>query len=256
MNSKEEKCTVIENRQLQKNYFLMKLKADYIASQCRAGHFIMLAASRSYDPLLKRPFGILRAEPPYIWLYYETVGRGTELISSLKAGDEVDAIGPLGNAFPEFTGKRILMVAGGRGIVPLYFAIETLGPSNDVFLVHGVRTKEDFNLQDEIKRLPLKNTYLYSDDGSFEKKGFVTTDIRDIITSNRIEITFSCGPDAMFENLFHTISGMNTENYVSLEALMGCGIGICYSCVVKMVTGHYKKVCSDGPIFKMEDIAW
>jgi len=60
----------------------------------------------------------------------------------------------------------------------------------------------------------------------------------------------------MFKSLAAEISDMNVENYVSLEALMGCGFGICYSCAVKTVTGEYKKVCIDGPVFNMREIAW
>lgn len=259
MNPKEEKCTVIENRNIGKNYFFMKLKADYISSEAKPGNFIMLAASRSTDPLLKRPFGILHAEKPYIWLYYETIGRGTELISGFHPGEEMNAIGPLGNEFPNFKNRKILLVAGGRGIVPVYFAAELYtakNSGNEVYLIYGAKSGDDLNLLDHIEKLGLKNVYLYTDDGSSGKKGFVTTDIKRIIEENGIEITISCGPDAMFENLSQVLTGSPTENYVSLEAWMGCGFGICYSCAVKTVNGDYKKVCTDGPVFKMEEIAW
>jgi dihydroorotate dehydrogenase electron transfer subunit len=258
MNAIDEKCTVIENRNIRKNFFLMKLEAEYISSHCSPGNFIMLAASKSFDPLLKRPFGILRAESPFIWLYYEIVGKGTELIASLKPGEIVNAIGPLGNSFPGFENKNILMVAGGRGIAPVLYAVENYTSSNKVFLVYGAKSSDDLNLLDEINQLRLEKTFLYTDDGSVGKKGFVTDNIREIIDEYHIDATISCGPDAMFENLSHTLKDMKkkTENYVSMEALMGCGFGICYSCAVKMAAGGYKKVCSDGPVFKMEEIAW
>ena len=253
---KEEKCTVVENSRINKGYFLMKLEADYISAHSKPGNFIMLAASDTFAPLLKRPFGIFRAKPPYIWLYYEVVGKGTELISRMKPGNVVNTIGPLGNAFPPLEDKNILMVAGGRGIAPIYYAIETYAFSGNVFLIYGAKSKDDLNLLEDIHELPLKKIFLYTDDGSEGKQGFVTTDVVEIIRNNRIEVTISCGPDAMFHALFHTINHLGTENYVSLEALMGCGFGICYSCVVKAVSGDYKKVCSDGPIFRMEEIAW
>ncbi len=253
---KEEKCYVVENRKLNKKYFLMKLKAEYISSHAKPGNFIMLAASNTVAPLLKRPFGILTAEPPFIRLYYEIVGKGTDLISSLDPNDSVDAIGPLGNSFPFLENKKILMVAGGRGIAPIYYAFEDYISSNEVFLIYGANSKDDLNLREEIAAVPLKKVFLYTEDGSIGNKGLVTTDIREIIKENNIEATISCGPDAMFKSLSHTIGDLGTENYVSLEALMGCGFGICYSCVVKTAAGDYKKVCSDGPVFKMEEIAW
>lgn len=253
---KDEKCRVIENRNINKNYFLMKLEAQYISTHSQPGNFIMLAASTTVDPLLKRPFGILTADAPYIRIYYEIVGKGTELISRLKPNDTINAIGPLGNAFPPLENKNILMVAGGRGIAPIYYAFADYTTSNDVFLIYGAKSKDDLNLLEEIHAASLKKIFLYTDDGSKGKKGFVTTDIRRIITENNIEVTISCGPEAMFKRLFHTINNLGTENYVSLEALMGCGFGICYSCVAKTITDDYKKVCTDGPIFKMEEIAW
>jgi dihydroorotate dehydrogenase electron transfer subunit len=253
---KEEKCMVVENRNINKKYYTIKLKTPYISSHSRPGNFIMLAASNTVEPLLKRPFGIFSAEPPYIYLYYEVVGKGTELISTLKPNDMIDAVGPLGNNFPPLENKKILMVAGGRGIAPIYYAFENYISVNDVFLIYGAKSKEDLNLLDEIKSVSLKKVFLYTDDGSIGKKGFVTADIQEIIKENSIDTTIACGPDLMFKSLFHTIKGIGTENYVSLESFMGCGFGICHSCVVKTITGDYKKVCTDGPVFKMEEILW
>ena len=253
---KDEKCVLVENRNINKNYFLMKLKAEYISTHSKPGNFIMLAASKTSEPLLKRPFGIFDAEPPFIRIYYEIVGKGTELIASLKPEDVVNVMGPLGNAFPHLEKKNILMVAGGRGIAPVYYAIKNYSGSNHTFLIYGAKSGNDLNLLSEIDTLPLKKTFLYTDDGSAGKKGLVTKDIKEIIKENSIDVTISCGPDAMFKNLSHAVRGMGTENYVSLEALMGCGFGICYSCAVQTAAGDYKKVCSDGPVFKMEGISW
>jgi dihydroorotate dehydrogenase electron transfer subunit len=253
---KDETCVIVENNNINTNYFLMKIKAGYISTQAKAGNFIMLAASKTSDPLLKRPFGILKAEPPHIWVYYEIVGKGTQLIASLEPNDTINAIGPLGNSFPPLEKKNILMIAGGRGIAPLYFAIKEYSPANTVFLLYGAGSRDDLNLLPELAALPLKKTFLYTDDGSMGRKGFVTADTREIIAGCAIDATISCGPGAMLKNLSLTLPDSGGNNYVSLEALMGCGFGICYSCAVKTVSGDYKKVCSDGPIFKMEEIAW
>ncbi len=253
---KDETCVVVENRHINKKYYLLKIKAPYIAEQAKPGNFVMLKASMGIEPLLKRPFGIFRAEPPFIWLYYEVVGRGTELIANLKTGDKVQVLGPLGNRFPELRDKNILVVAGGRGIAPIYYAVRDYVSANRVFLIYGARSSGDLNLIDDLEKQPLEEMFLYTDDGSAGEKGFVTSGIRRIISDHNIDVTVSCGPDAMFEALAAEIGGMAVENYVSLEALMGCGFGICYSCAVKTVEGSYKKVCTDGPVFRMEEIAW
>jgi dihydroorotate dehydrogenase electron transfer subunit len=253
---KEEPCIIEENRHIKKKYYLMKVNAPYIADHAKPGQFAMLKASVGFEPLLKRPFGIFNVEPPYIWFYYEVVGRGTELIATLKPGDKTHILGPLGNGFPVFENKNILLIAGGRGIAPIYYAAADYASNNRVFLIYGARSADDLNLLDELNTLPLEKIFLYTDDGTFGQKGFVTTDIRRIISENKIEVTASCGPDAMFESLAAEINELDVENYVSLEALMGCGFGICHSCVVKTVEDDYKKVCTDGPVFKMEAIAW
>lgn len=253
---KEESCIVMENSIINKNYYILKINAPYIAENAKPGNFVMLKASRGVDPLLKRPFGIFKSEPPFIWLYYEVVGKGTRLIASLRANDRVHILGPLGNSFPEFRNKNILMVAGGRGIAPIYFAIRNYSSSNNVFLIYGARSADGLNLQRELKAFHIKKFFLYTDNGSVGKKGLITTDIIQIISENKIDITFSCGPDAMLKSLAGKIEDMKVENYVSLEALMGCGFGICYSCAVKTIDNEYKKVCTDGPVFKMDEIEW
>ncbi|MCP4150901.1 MAG: dihydroorotate dehydrogenase electron transfer subunit [bacterium] len=255
---KDIESIIVENSNIRKDYYLMKLEVPYIAENAKPGHFVMVTVSRTADPLLKRPFGIYKVEAPYIWLYYQVVGRGTAAIAGLAPGDKVRTLGPLGNGFPEVKGKNILMVAGGRGIAPLHYAIDRYTANNKVILIYGARTMEDLNLQEELKALPIEKMFLYTDDGSAGKKGFVTTDIREIMTKYGIDVTFSCGPDAMFENLAATIGDTSPEvaNYVSLEALMGCGFGVCHSCAVLTVSQEYKKVCADGPVFRMEDIQW
>ncbi|MFC2155816.1 dihydroorotate dehydrogenase electron transfer subunit [Acidobacteriota bacterium] len=253
---KEEKCKVVENIKMNEKYYLMKIKTTTIAKDCRPGHFVMVAVSTTFDPLLKRPFGIFKSEPPYIYIYYEVVGKGSELLSRLKENDQLAVLDPLGNSFPEPQNKNLLLIAGSRGITPIYFAAEKYARGNTLFLVYGAKSSDDLNLLDRIDSLPLKKKYLYTDDGSAGKKGLVSDDIREIVKENQIAVTFSCGPDAMFKSLNRELTGLELENYVSLETLMGCGFGICYSCAVKTRDSGYKKVCSDGPVFKLENIEW
>ena len=253
---KEEKCKVSENINIKGKYYSMKIETAYIAKKSRPGNFVMAAVSTASDPLLKRPFGIFRAAPPFIWLYYEVVGKGTELLSQKKKGDFLTLLGPLGNSFPGLENKNILLVAGGRGIAPLFYAAEDYVSRNNLFLIYGAKSAADLNLLDKLEALNMTGTYFYTDDGSAGKKGFVTTDIREIIETQKIDLTISCGPETMFKSLNGELKGLDVENYASLEAIMGCGFGICYSCAVKSAAGDYKKVCADGPVFRLEDIEW
>jgi dihydroorotate dehydrogenase electron transfer subunit len=251
----EATATVIENHHIIDDYYLIKLEDKAIARESKPGNFVMLAARSSHDPLLKRPFGILDAAPPVFSIYYQVVGRGTRMISQLREGDSVAVIGPLGNEFPTRTNSKILLIAGGRGIAPLFFAAKAYTESNNVDLIYGARSKNDLNLLEELAALSFRKIFLFTEDGSEGERGDVTTRLREIISKQEIQTTIACGPDAMFKSIYQTI-GPDTENFVSLESLMGCGFGICQSCVVKSVSGGYKKVCADGPIFRLEEIAW
>lgn len=253
---RDEFCSVAENFRIQEEYYLLKIHSEYVSNQALPGNFIMLSTSSAGDTLLKRPFGIFQVLPPYIWIYYQVVGKGTRLISELKSGDKISILGPLGNSFPGASNQSILMIAGGRGIAPIHFAISKYQEQNKIILIYGARSKSDLNLLDKLNSLNLDALFLYTEDGSVGKKGNVITDINDIIQNNGINMTFSCGPDEMFREIYQVTRNLSTRDYASLEALMGCGFGICSSCVIQTNKNGYKKVCSDGPIFKMDEITW
>lgn len=254
---KDEKCLIVENKNINKNYFLAKIKAETISLNSRPGNFVMVrVVSEAFEPLLRRAFAILKSKPPFIWLYYEVVGRGTELFSRLKENNSIKILGPLGNSFPEYEKKKILIIAGGRGIAPLLYSAETISKKNKLYLIYGAGSKEDLNLLNEIKSIKFKDINLYTEDGSIGKKGFVTADLKEIMEDCKIDVVFSCGPEEMLKNVCSKLNGSRIETYVSLEAAMGCGFGICYSCVVRAKNNGYKRVCSDGPIFKIGEIDW
>lgn len=252
----EEKCIIEENLNILGNYFLIKIKTELIAKEAIPGNFVMVGVNTNTDPLLKRPFGIFYVDDNFIYLYYEVVGKASKILSEKRKGDIVNIVGPLGNGFPKFDNKKVLMIAGGRGIAPIYFGIKNYIENNEVSLIYGAVSKDDLNLLNRIEKLNLKNTFLYTDDGSFGKKGFVSTDLQEIITEHKIEKTVSCGPEAMFKSLNDILKNTSTEDFVSMEAVMGCGIGVCHSCVIETLNDGYKKVCTDGPIFNIGEIKW
>lgn len=253
---KEEKGVVVENRNIGGNFFLLKIEAPYISKMSIPGNFVMTAVSGSSDPLLKRPLGIFDAKSPHIYLYYEIVGRGTKLLSGKRESDFLDLVGPLGNGFPELSGKNILMIAGGRGIAPLFFAMKKYSINNKISVVYGASTKNALNFTEEIQSLKPSNSFFYTEDGSAFKEGLVTKEIDKIIEDTEADTIFSCGPHGMLRSLADISHRSGIKNFSSLEADMGCGFGICYSCVVRTVGGGYKKVCTDGPVFDSKEIDW
>ncbi|TFG78711.1 MAG: dihydroorotate dehydrogenase electron transfer subunit [Chrysiogenales bacterium] len=252
----DERGHILQARSLDGDCRLLKIAAPRIAEQAKPGNFVMVRVSPSLDPILRRPFGILQSEPPHIWLYFQVRGRGTRLLGSLRPGDSLDILGPLGNTFPELAGKKTLLIAGGRGIVPLFHYAKAYAAQRQLFLLYGARSAAELHLLEEIKAMPFEKTVIFSEDGSIGKKGLLTAGLEKLITEQRPQATLSCGPEAMLSRLASMLDPGKTENYASLEALMGCGFGVCHSCVVLVADGSYRKVCDEGPVFPLQEIQW
>jgi len=252
----DESGRIEETRCLGKEYYLLKILAPKISQEAKPGNFVMVRVSPSLDPLLRRPFGILQNEPPYIWLYFQVNGRGTALLKDRRAGDRLDILGPLGNSFPELPGKKILLIAGGRGIVPLFNYAKTYAGQQPLILLYGGRSAADLQLLKELSAIPFEKTAIFSEDGSLGRKGLLTSGLEEIIADQRPQATMACGPEAMLAALARRPELKNLENYVSLEAIMGCGFGVCHSCAVAATDGRYRKVCDEGPVFPLQEIQW
>jgi dihydroorotate dehydrogenase electron transfer subunit len=252
----DERGLIEEARSLGGDYFLLKIAAPRIAAAARPGNFVMVRISPALDPLLRRPFGILESQPPYIWLYYQVLGSGTRQLATLRNGDRLEILGPLGNSFPELPGKRILLIAGGRGIVPLFHYARIYGERRPLLLLYGCRTRADLPLLERIKTLRLQGLFVFSEDGSLGQKGLLSEGLEKIVREEKIDATLSCGPEVMLARLAAMLRARGLENYASLEALMGCGFGVCHSCAIPTTAGPYRKVCDEGPVFHLEEIAW
>ncbi len=252
----DESGRIEETRCLGENYYLLKINAPRIAQAAKPGNFVMVRVSPSLEPLLRRPFGILQNEPPHIWLYFQVNGRGTALLKGRQAGDRLNILGPLGNSFPELPGKKILLIAGGRGIAPLFSYAKTYAGKQPLILIYGGRSAADLNLLEEINAMPFQEKFFFSEDGSLGQKGLLTSGLQKAIAEQVPEVTMACGPEAMLAALARRPELKRLENYVSLEAMMGCGFGVCHSCAVTAADGRYRKVCDEGPVFPLEEIQW
>ena len=186
-------------------YYKMRFSCDNF-SVASPGQFVMIRVNNSYDPFLRRPMSIYRI-PHHPTLkkggrggfeiLYQVVGKGTNIMSELKKGDEIDVLGPLGRGFwiPEKI-ERAIIVAGGIGVAPMVALAEkiikkgqgvkesrgqgtnssftrTLEPSNPRILLYvfiGGKTKNDILCKEDFKRIGAK-VYIATEDGSMGKKG-------------------------------------------------------------------------------------
>ena len=238
---------VVANEPLTPDVWRMVLAGDtqWIT---RPGQFVNIELEGLY---LRRPISISDWSEDTITIIYKVVGRGTEQMSRMTEGQELDVLTGLGNGFDaDVECQQPLLVGGGVGVPPLYrLAKELIARGRKVSVVLGFNTAKEVFYADEFRALGV-DVYVSTADGSVGTKGFVTDAIRD----NGVEFDFfySCGPLPMLKALCDCTE---VSGELSFEERMGCGFGACMGCSCKTLAGN-KRICKDGPVMKREEIIW
>jgi len=255
--SKYFKAKIIANNPINKNHNLLVLTANNISGDFTPGQFYMVGTDNSYDPLLKRPFSVFKKDSGSLQFLYRIKGKGTEKLSQMKKGTGISLLGPLGNGYP-MPGKNSvpILIAGGIGIASLFPLVEKLGKKAYIF--YGGRTKDELIMMDELKDIP-KELIISTDNGSLGKKGTVINALNNFLSRQPSAIShqliYACGPTPMLKAVSKLALKKRINGYISMEENMACGVGACLGCVVKTKHG-YKRVCKEGPVFKIKDIVW
>lgn len=261
-------ATVETNRELVPGYSLLTLnfKEDI---DVLPGQFAMLKARASFEPLLRRALAVYRVHGPrQMSFLYQVLGRGTEALSQVRQGGEIETLLPLGNNWPiqELGGRNAIVVAGGVGSASVLTLCEELKRARvDTQVFFGAaseRVAVGCGL-DDFRALGVPLT-LTTDDGSLGEKGLVTSPLEHRLrkTEGAGTVIYACGPWAMMKRVAQLAAQFDVRCLVSLEAPMGCGFGVCVGCVVAVKTegplayDSYKRVCTDGSIFSAEMIRW
>lgn len=255
---KKELCQIVSQAEIAEHIFKLTLQGELVRDMNEPGQFVHLKIAQHFEPLLRRPISIsdIQKDKNQFTMIYRAEGRGTALLSEKKPGDVVDVLGPLGNGFPIHEakpGETALLVGGGIGIPPLFELSKQLVKQGvNVIHVLGFQSANVVFYEDEFTKLG--ETYVATVDGSYGTKGFVTNIIED--RKLTFDVLYSCGPTPMLKALENNY--LDKKVYLSLEERMGCGIGACFACVCHTgddPTGYtYKKVCSDGPVFKAGEV--
>src|SRR4030067_1571216 len=224
------------------------------------GQFIMLRPvdTTSSVIFLPRPFSIHRvSENNHVEILYKVVGKGTEYLSRLYNGSEIDFHGPFGNGFP-IDSKNIpdefIVAAGGIGVAPLPSLTELIRytfPETPIKVFLGGRGIIDLLCMDELEKSGAE-VVVATQDGSGGGKGFVTNALEEYLQQidfDRKIILYSCGPNPMLKKVYDIVSYLNIETFFSLEANMACGMGLCMGCAVKKRGGGDYLVWKDCPLF-------
>lgn len=235
---------ITENRSLTPNVVRMRLVGD--ASACKTpGQFINIKIEGLY---LRRPISVCDLNGNEITIIYKVVGKGTEAMRKMGAGEKLDVLTGLGNGYDlSLSGDKPLLIGGGVGVPPLFLlAKELIKQGKNVTVILGFNTASEVFYKKEFVELGA-NVILVTADGSEGKKGFVT-DHMDIDYS----YFYTCGPEPMLKAVYNRSV---TSGQMSFEERMGCGFGACMGCSCKTITG-YKRICKDGPVLRKEEILW
>ena len=243
---KRDIYTVLENKKIAKDVFLMVLEGDtqYITAP---GQFINILVEGFY---LRRPISICDWDDKTITIIYKVVGKGTEAMAEMKAGKKLDILTGLGNGFTAKEGSvRPLVIGGGVGAPPMYgVAKHLVAKGAKPVVILGFTSKDDVFYEEEFKALGC-DVYVTTNDGSYGTKGFVTDVIK---TLEGYDYFYTCGPLPMLKAVS---DATECSGQLSFEERMGCGFGGCMGCSCKTLTGN-KRICTEGPVLVKEEIIW
>ena len=266
----DEQADVLGNRTLSAEYNVVTLRTATIAAAARPGQFVMLKTKAGLEPLLRRPFSIFEivraadGTPNGISILNKRIGTGTGQLFEARVGDRVGCLGPLGQPWPLVEPPTTAwMVAGGVGLAPFATLAEALiqrGVTTRLF--YGARRGEDLYYADWFAQRGV-DLVLATEDGSRGTAGFITAPLdaalRTAPTHQPLAI-YCCGPTPMMQAVAQRAADAGRDAWVSLEQVMGCGMGGCYSCVVpvKTVSGtpHFVRSCTAGPVFAASTLEW
>ena len=247
--------TIKEVQHVNANCVLLVMRSENPLPATFPGQFAELRVDNTPSVVLRRPISVhsFDVEKNEIGFLVQVVGDGTRWLASLKVGDKVNTLMPLGNGFtmPAESGGRYLLVGGGVGSAPLYYLAEQLKKNgNDFVILIGARSEKDLYRRDAYEALG-RVEYTTEDD-SLGEKGYVTNHS---VLAEKFDRIYTCGPKPMMLAVAKYARENNIACEVSLENKMACGLGACLCCVEDTKEGH-KCVCTDGPVFSIDELKW
>ena len=251
-------CTIISNEVIATKTYKMVLEvpspsfnSSFTTKDIVPGQFINIKIDGFF---LRRPISICDWDDKTITIVYKVVGRGTEAMSNMASGDQLDVLLPLGNGYrnidPEIVGNSPAVIGGGAGVPPMLgLCRELVALGKKPTAILGWNSADEVFLEDEFRGAGA-NVIIATADGSCGVKGFVT----DVLTDTHYTSFFACGPEAMLRAV-HRQAPDDITGWLSFEERMGCGFGACMGCSCKTKYGN-KRICKDGPVLAREEVIW
>ena len=255
----EETATIVSNQCETGLYFRLELEAPATAALVQPGQFAHLRIPPLKEALLRRPFSIFNTSAGSITILYKVVGKATEALARMRAGERMSLLGPLGHGFsvPLAGGEFPLLVAGGYGMAALHLLARQSPKKGIVFA--GARGRMDILCEKEFRALGWE-VRMATEDGSYGEQGLVTKPLRAEL-ENTVEgrKLFVCGPTPMLRAVARLAQEFGLPAEVSLDQHLCCGVGACLTCVVPIRTSggvEYPRACTEGPVFDASRVVW
>ena len=284
----EQTVQIVSNERDTDQYFRLVLRAPQIAPLIQPGQFAHVRILPLKDALLRRPFSIFQVAGDTFSILYKTVGKGTDALSRMHAGEEVSIMAPLGHGFtvPKSGGEIPLLVAGGYGMAAMYLLAQRSPQKGIVFV--GGRKRVDILCEKEFHALGW-DIRVTTEDGSHGEKGLVTQPLlaelrrsrgneaqtgkseiqnpksksdQSLLTSaatRRKVKLYACGPTPMLKAVGKIAEDFNVPAELSMDEHMCCGVGVCLTCVIPVKAGdswEYQRTCTEGPVFDSHQVVW
>lgn len=249
----QQDCKILSLRALNDQAFEMVLHAGEIAETAQPGQFVNVSCGEGH--LLRRPISICEAEGPQLRLVFEVRGEGTLWLSQRKEGESVSVLGPLGRGF-DVDGKKMLFVGGGIGVPPLLWAAKRAAGADAAL---GFAAKGRSILLEDFAAV-CGETAVTTDDGSLGLRGNALDAARELLQKNQYDAVCACGPKILLQYTAEAAEKAGIPCQVSMEERMGCGVGACLVCAVKLRDEqgetYYGHVCKNGPVFSSKEVVF
>jgi dihydroorotate dehydrogenase electron transfer subunit len=263
---------VLSHKKYGEHFHSLTIVAPEIGASIRPGQFVNVRCGDNRSNILRRPFSVYRVHKRGGWastieIVFDIRGPGSKYLSQLRGHSTVDLMGPLGRGF-QLPQRRAhcLLVGGGIGATPLFFLADELrNAGHRVDVILGARSVGQLLNPIEVRRLASVSVTT-TEDGSTGEKGRVTDVLADTIERCSTEVVYSCGPHAMLAAVSDIAVRHKIPVQVAVEELMGCGYGVCMTCVMPLRPRKrkdastdevvYARSCTEGPVFNGASVIW
>ncbi len=262
---------ILSKRLLNSNeIYQMEVHAPWISLSGKPGQFVIVIPHPQGERIPLTISDIVYQRQSIV-LVFQVVGETTRQMAAMEVGEDLYTIvGPLGRPSELIEKhekgelKRLLFVAGGVGIAPVFPQVKWAfrhGIPTDVVI--GARSKDLLFYEEELRAV-CHNLHIMTDDGSYGEQGLVTAKVDELcsrsevggrssdLTSHSSDLAYShcvaIGPLPMMKFVSLTTKKYNLPTIVSLNCMMVDGTGMCGACRVR-VGEEVKFCCVDGPEF-------